>query len=66
MVELIKRCPEYVMGYKAYCQELYDNHVTYFRPTNPKNIDDEWFFVRLSPVAFIGIIVGIYLIWKKK
>ena len=26
----------------------------------------EWFFVRLSPVAFIGIIVGIYLIWKKK
>ena len=44
MVQLIKRCPEYVMGYKAYCQELYDNHVTYFRPTNPKNIDDEWFF----------------------
>ena len=26
----------------------------------------EWFFVRLSPVAFIGIIVGIYLIWKRK
>ena len=44
MVQLIKRCPEYVMGYKAYCQELYDNHVTYFRPTNPKNIDNEWFF----------------------
>ena len=41
MVELIKRCPEYVMGYKEYCQELYDNHVLYFRPTNPKNIDDE-------------------------
>ena len=45
MVELTKRCPEYVMGYKEYCQELYDNHVLYFRPTNPKNIDDEWFFV---------------------
>ena len=43
MVQLIKRCPEYVMGYKAYCQELYDNHVTYVRPTNPKHIDDEWF-----------------------
>ena len=43
MVQLIKRCPEYVMGYKEYCQELYDNHVTYFRPTNPKSIDDEWF-----------------------
>ena len=26
----------------------------------------EWFFVRLSPVAFVGIIAGIYLIWKKK
>ena len=44
MVQLIKRCPEYVMGYKEYCQELYDNHVTYFRPTNPQNIDNEWFF----------------------
>ena len=44
MVQLTKRCPEYVMGYKEYCQELYDNNVIYFRPTNPKNIDDEWFF----------------------
>ena len=44
MVQLIKRCPEYVTGYKEYCQELYDNHVTYFRPTNPKSIDDDWFF----------------------
>ena len=26
----------------------------------------EWFFVRLSPVALLGIILGIYLIWKKK
>ena len=26
----------------------------------------EWFFVRLSPVALIGAIVGIYLIMKKK
>ena len=26
----------------------------------------EWFFVRLSPVALIGAIVAIYLIWKKK
>ena len=26
----------------------------------------EWFFVRLSPVALIGAIVGIYLIRKKK
>ena len=27
MVQLIERCPEYVMGYKEYCQELYDNLV---------------------------------------
>ncbi len=44
MLKLLKRCPEYVMGYKAYCQEMYDNHVTYFRPTDPKYIDNEWFF----------------------
>lgn len=43
MLKLIKRCPEYVSGYKAYCQELYDNNVIYFRPTDPKLIDDEWF-----------------------
>lgn len=43
MLKLIKRCPEYVMGYKEYCQELYDNNVVYFRPTNPKSIDDDWF-----------------------
>ena len=44
MVKLIKRCPEYMIGYKEYCQELYDNHVVYFRPTNPNSIDDDWFF----------------------
>lgn len=43
MVKLIKRCPQYTRGYKEYCQELYDNHVTYFRPTNPNSIDDDWF-----------------------
>ena len=43
MLDLIKRCPEYTKGYKEYCQELYDNHVVYFRPTNPNSIDDDWF-----------------------
>ena len=43
MLELIKRCPEYVEGYKEYCQEMYDNRVIYFTPTNPNSIDDEWF-----------------------
>ena len=43
MLRLIKRCPAYMAGYKAYCQELYDNGVLYFRPTDPRCIDDGWF-----------------------
>lgn len=43
MLQLIKRCPEYTQAYKEYCQELYDHNVVYFRPSNPNNIDDDWF-----------------------
>ena len=43
MIKLIKRCPEYVQGYKEYCQEAYDNHVIFLRPTNPKHIDESFF-----------------------
>ena len=43
MLQLIKRCSEYTPGYKAYCRELYDNHVVYFRPTDPNTIDEDWF-----------------------
>ena len=43
MLQLIKRCPEYLLGYKAYCQELQDNNVIYFRPVNPEKIDEGWF-----------------------
>ena len=43
MLELIKRCPEYVCGYRRYCQEAFDNNIIYFRPTDPKLIDEEWF-----------------------
>ena len=43
MLQLIKRCPEYVSGYKEYCRELYDNNVVYFRPTNPDSIHEDWF-----------------------
>ena len=25
----------------------------------------EWFFVRLSPIVFVGTILGLYLAWKK-
>lgn len=43
MLKLIKRCPEYVSGYREYCQEMYDSGVPYFRPTNPSFIDEDWF-----------------------
>ena len=43
MLQLIKRCPEYVAGYKEFCQELYDHNIVYFRPTRPENIDEDWF-----------------------
>ncbi|MDE5818627.1 MAG: GNAT family N-acetyltransferase [Lachnospiraceae bacterium] len=43
MLQLVKRCPGYVAGYKAYCQEAFDNNVIYFMPTNPLDIDDNWF-----------------------
>ena len=49
MLQLIKRCPEYASGYKEYCQELYDHHVVYFRPTNPDMIDEDW-FARTKPL----------------
>ena len=43
MLQLIKRCPEFVAGYKEFCQESYDNNIVYFRPTRPENIDEGWF-----------------------
>ena len=49
MLRLIKRSQEYVSGYKDYCQELYDHQVIYYRPTNPKFIDEDW-FLRTKPI----------------
>ena len=43
MLKLIKRCPEYVQGYREYCRELYENGEPYFRPTPPDAIDETWF-----------------------
>ena len=43
MLQLIKRCPEYAEGYKAYCREAYDHNVVFFRPSNPKYLADDWF-----------------------
>ena len=44
MLELIKRCPEYVQGYREYSRELYENGEPYFRPMPPEAIDEAWFF----------------------
>ncbi|SHH33553.1 Predicted acetyltransferase [Clostridium collagenovorans DSM 3089] len=43
MLELIPRNPSYMKGYKEYCQEFWDNNITWFKPTNPINIDANWF-----------------------
>lgn len=43
MLELIKRCPQFLCGYREYCREAYAHNVIYFRPTDPAQIDDEWF-----------------------
>ena len=43
MIQLIKRCPEYAEGYKAYCQESYDHNIVFFRPSNPKYLVGDWF-----------------------
>ena len=48
MLQLIKRCPEYVSGYREYCRELYDSGEPYFRPTPPDAIDEGW-FARTKP-----------------
>ncbi len=48
MLKLIKRCPEYVQGYREYCRELYENGEPYFRPTPPDTIDETW-FARTKP-----------------
>lgn len=43
MLKLIQRQQSFVNGYKEYCKEFYDNNILSFRPSNPKNIDDEWY-----------------------
>ena len=43
MLRLIRRCPEYVAGYRDYCRELYENNVVYFRPMDPDQVDEDWF-----------------------
>lgn len=48
MLKLIKRCEEYAEGYKEYCAELYAHNVVFFRPTDPKYIDENW-FARTKP-----------------
>ena len=44
MLELIRRSPEYVDEYRAYCREAYENHVVFFLPTDPARIDSGWFW----------------------
>lgn len=43
MLKLIHRDLSFMNGYKEYCQEFYDNNILWFKPTNPKIIDGNWF-----------------------
>ncbi len=43
MLKLIRRNPSFMSAYKEYCQEFWDNNILWFRPTNPQNIDANWF-----------------------
>ena len=43
MFQLIRRCPEYAEGYKAYCREYYDHNIVFFRPSDPKYLVGDWF-----------------------
>lgn len=42
-IELVKRCKELVPQYKEYAEEFYEHNITFFRPYNPKDIDEGWF-----------------------
>ena len=43
MLKLERRDIKHVKGYREYCREFYDNGITYFRPTDPRKIDEGWF-----------------------
>jgi len=43
MLELVRRSPDYVSGYRAYCREAYEHGAVFFVPTDPDRIDDGWF-----------------------
>jgi len=43
MLELVRRSPDYVSGYRAYCREAYEYGAVFFVPTDPDRIDDGWF-----------------------
>lgn len=49
MLRMIRRCPEFLSGYKSYCQELYDSGVLYFRSMDPAHVDLDWFY-RTKPI----------------
>lgn len=43
MLKLIPRQEQYLLGYKAYCQEFYDHHIDTFMPMKPDDVTLEWF-----------------------
>jgi predicted acetyltransferase len=43
MLSLIDRSAAFFPGYRDYCREAYESHVTYFVPSDPARLDDGWF-----------------------
>ena len=44
MLELIRRCPEYLSGYRDYCSELRESGCRYFCPMKPELVDEAWYY----------------------
>ncbi len=49
MLELIKRCPDFLEGYRDFCREIYEKNVIWYRPMPPDSVDEGWFF-RTKPI----------------
>lgn len=66
MLRVIPRNQSFVVGYKEYCQEFYDNHIVTFLPSNPEWIDENWYertakwYARKEMESFDGNARGVH------
>lgn len=66
MLKVIPRNQSFVVEYKEYCKEFYDNHIVTFVPTNPERIDENWYdrtaewYARKEMESFDGYARGVH------